>query len=170
LIETWADGWLNGRPGVLVGLGADEVRGLNQAARSLLARHGRLGGPVLTSHGRQYRSGDRVVALGKLGAGHRRGTPGLVTGVDPARSEVLVRWPDGPDPEPLGQQKLAHLGHGYAVTPSLAARVAGPLLLLGDPADVPPLRQRIVYRAPTGPGVEVDPLVRANRTAPGLSL
>jgi hypothetical protein len=170
LLETWADGWLNNRRGVLVGLGADEVRGLNAAARSLLARHGRLEGPALTSHGRQYRSGDRVVALGGLGSDHRRGTPGLVTGVDPVRSQVLVRWPGGANPEPLGKQKLAHLGHGYAVTPSLAARLAGPLLLLGDPTDVPPLRHRVIYRAATGPSAEVDPLVRRNRAAPGLSL
>ncbi len=169
LLETWADGWLNNAPGVLVGLGADEVRGLNEAARSVLARHGRLEGPALSSHGRQYRRGDRVVALG-LGSGHRRGTTGLITGVDPARAEVLVRWPDGANTEPLGKQKLECIGHGYAVTPSLATRLAGPLLLLGDPADVPPLRHRIIYRAPKGPGAEVDPLVRGNRAAPGLSL
>jgi hypothetical protein len=170
LLETWGDGWLHHRPGVLVGLGPDEVRGLNRAARSILARHGRLEGPTLTSQGRQYRLGDRVVALRSLGSGHRRGTPGLVTGVDPARAEVLVRWTDGTDAERLGKQRLAGIGHGYAVTPSLAARLAGPLLLLGEPDDVPGLRHRIIYRAPTGPGAEADPLLRDNRAAPGLSL
>jgi hypothetical protein len=170
LLETWADGWLNDTPGVLVGLGADEVRGLNEAARSVLARHGRLEGPALTSRGRQYRSGDRVVALGSLGSGHRRGTAGLVTGVDPTKAEVFVRWPDRANPEPLGKQKLPYIGHGYAVTPSLAARLAGPILLLGDPTDVPPLRHRIIYRTPPGPGAEVDPQARGNRTAPGLGL
>jgi hypothetical protein len=170
LLETWARGWLDDTPGVLVGLGGDEVRGLNQAARRLLAREGRLQGPVLTAHGRQYRSGDCVVVLRGLGSGQRRGTPGLVAGVDAEKGVVLVRWQDGAKPELLAKQKLAYIGHGYAVSPSLAARRPDPLLLLGDPADVPLLRHRVIYQARTGPGAEVEPMVRTNRAGPGLGL
>jgi conjugative relaxase-like TrwC/TraI family protein len=170
LLETWAHGWLNDTPGVLVGLGADEVRGLNRAARSLLVQHGHLEGQGFFAHGRDYRSGDRVVALQGLGPGHRRGTTGLVLGVDPRRGEIRVRWNAGARPESLGKRELASIGHGYAVTPSLAARLQGPLLMLGDPADVPVLRHRVICEARSGPGAEVERRIRSHRAAPGLSL
>jgi conjugative relaxase-like TrwC/TraI family protein len=168
LLHAWADARADDGAAVLVGLGPDEVRGLNQGARSLLGRHGHLEGPSLNAHGRQYRSGDRVVSTGGPGSSGRRGALGLVVDVDLRRTRVSVKWDGAREPEPLGPLQLARVGHAYATSPALAARLPGRLLLLGDPASVPMLRHRIVYRTSAPPGVEAP--VRHRSASPGLSL
>jgi conjugative relaxase-like TrwC/TraI family protein len=168
LLDNWASTWADHTPAILVGLGADEVRGLNQGARSLLARQGQLDGPSVSAHGRQYRGGDRVVSIGGPGSGRRRGALGQVVSVDVRHGQVSVKWDGGAEPEPLGGRRLARVGHAYAATPALAARLSGPLLLLGDPAHVPMLRDRIVYRTLTAAGAE-PPVVRRS-PSPGLGL
>jgi len=168
LLDVWAGTWADHAPGILVGLGAEEVRGLNQGARALLDRHERLEGPSVSAQGRQYRAGDRVVSIGGPGSERRRGALGLVVSVDRRQSQVSVRWAGAREPEPLSGRRLARVGHAYAATPALAARLAGPLLLLGDPAHVPMLRDRIVYRTPGAAGME--PPVRDRSASPGLSL
>ncbi len=168
LLDAWADAWANHTPAILVGLGADEVRGLNQGARSLLVRDRQLEGPSVSAHERQYRPGDRVVSMGGPGSQRRRGALGRVVGVDLRQTQVSVKWDGGGEPELLGQRRLARVGHAYAATPTLAARLPGPLLLLGDPAHVPMLRDRIVYRTRADGGVE--PPVRHRSPSPGLSL
>ncbi len=125
LLETWADSWTDHTPAILVGLGADEARGLNQGARSLLVRHGRLEGAALSAHGRQYGPGDRVVSIGGPGSKQRRGALGQVVGVDLRQAQVSVKWDGGGEPEPLGKYQLARVGHAYAATPALAGSPPG---------------------------------------------
>jgi hypothetical protein len=168
LLDKWMESWSSHTAGVLVGLGPDEVRGLNQGARSLLERHGQLEGPSLRAHGRQYRSGDCVVATGGPGSNRRRGAMGRVVEVDLRRARVSVNWDEGSPPEPLAKPDLVRVAPAYAASPNLAARLPGPVLLLGDPVHVPLLRDRVIYRTRAGAGVE--PPVRDRSLSPGLGL
>jgi conjugative relaxase-like TrwC/TraI family protein len=168
LLAAWADARADHDPAILVGLGPEEVGALNQGARSLLGRDGHVDGPSLSAHGRQYRVGDRVVSMGGPGSDRRRGTLGLVADVDLRRKQVTVKWDGDGHPEPLGRRQLARVGHGYAATPALAAHLPGRLFLLGDPASVPMLGDRIVYRTRRAAGVE--PPVRDRVPSPGLGL
>ena len=170
LVETWLVTRLDQAPGVLVGLGPDEVRGLNRAARSLLRRHGLLKGPSIRAAGREYRTGDGVVALGGPESTRRRGTLGEVAGVNPRSGVVTVVWNKGAGTEELRSAQLARIGHAYAATPSLATRLPNPVLLLGDAVHVPWLRHRIVCLAQAGPGPQVEGPARQHRPSPGIGL
>jgi conjugative relaxase-like TrwC/TraI family protein len=155
LLETWLAARLDDKPGVLVGLGPDEVRGLNQAARSLLRRHGLLKGPSVRAAGREYRTGDGVVALGGQGSTRRKGT---------------LAWNHVGATEDLRSPQLARVGHAYAATPALATRLPNPVLLLGDAVQVPLLRHRIMCLAQAGPGAQVEGPARQHRPSAGLGL
>jgi hypothetical protein len=171
LLDSWAQARPSARPPVLVGLGVDEVAGLNQAARSLLAREGLLSGPAVTARGRDFRAGDQVVVLRGLGADQRRGTVGTVTEVDPRRTAATVAWRTQRKPQDLDRTGLTHLGHAYAATPALAAATDAPLLLLGHPVAVPHLRSRVLDFAHATPSPGRDDLARQRRhPSPELGL
>ena len=132
-------GWLRD-PGpsapLLVGLGLDEVIGLNRAARLLAAPAGgeRSPGPP--------RPGDRVVVL------HRGGGPapyGSFGDIRHGAAGPVVHWDgDAVPPSPLDDRLRRGLRPGWAVTPFLAARSGRPLAVLGPASGVGPVRARVV--------------------------
>jgi hypothetical protein len=151
-------------PPLLVGLGPAEAEGLNRAVRAWLADRGELAGPGVDVGGRAMQAGERVVALRRLGPDVPAGTLGRVDAIDPATRSVAVRWPAATGR--LRGRAGAQIGYGYAVTAPLAARMEGPVLLLGAPADVPRLRSRVLTAAVAGP----TPTRSAERTRPTVGL
>ena len=120
--------WERDRSALMVGLGPEEVQGLNRAALSVI------------DPGRRptdgWADGDRVVVL--------RGLRHLPYGAFGTVGDGQVRWDDDRPPVPLDRQLARRVGHGYAVTPHLAARTDRPLLLLGQTEGFPLLRDRVV--------------------------
>lgn len=139
--------WLPAREGMMVGLGVDETRALNAAARRELTAD--RDGPVFRAGGREFQAGDRVVAMSRLAPSVRRGATGLTVEVDAGRREATVRWDSGLATV-LEPASGAHLGHGYAATPALARWTRGPLVLLGHPDAVPQLRSRVLESVAIG--------------------
>lgn len=170
LLDSWARERPSAEPPVLVGLGVDEVAGLNRAARNQLVGEGLLTGPAVTARGREFRAGDLVVVLRSLGSDLRRGTVGSVLEVDPRRGAVTVAWRSRRKPQELDRTGLTHVGYGYAATPSLATTVDAPLLLLGDPVAVPYLQARVMQHAQAAPSPVRDDLARPRRPSPHLGL
>jgi hypothetical protein len=125
----------------LVGLGYAEVDGLNQAARAVLAAQGHLGGPQVVAGGRAFQAGDRMLALRRLAPGLAPGVTASILEVDPRRGAARVSWNHGN--AMLDRRALGHAGYAYALTPGLAARTVGPLLVLGPPEIMGPHRARV---------------------------
>jgi hypothetical protein len=68
-----------------------------------------------------------------------------VVDVNPARDTATVKW-DG-RAAVLDRRTMTHVGYGYAVTPSLAARTSRPLMVLGPADSMGPNRGRVVAAA-----------------------
>ncbi|MGH9055681.1 MAG: MobF family relaxase [Acidimicrobiales bacterium] len=150
LVGVWDRQWAGPAPAMLVGLGPAEAAGLNRAARDVLAREGSLLGPLLDlPGGRRLQAGDRVVALARLSGAVPFGSLGWVVQVQPDRGSATVRWPGAVTA--LDRWVLSRVGHGYAVTPAVAARMADPLLLLGRPEALGADRARILAAAVAAP-------------------
>jgi conjugative relaxase-like TrwC/TraI family protein len=164
LLASWAALWPGSTPPRLVALGFAEVDALNQAARAALVDAGEIQGSALPCGGKMLQAGDRVVALRRLASGLPSGSDLRVTEVDERRSRIRVggeagRWT-------LDRPEAAHLGYGYAVTPALAARSPGPLLLLGPRHALGPHRDRVVAAAMSRPpeiALRRDPVDLAGR-------
>jgi conjugative relaxase-like TrwC/TraI family protein len=152
LVSEWSR--RAGQEVTLVGLGQDEVQGLNQTARTTLQGQGVLTGPATMAAGREFQRGDRVESLRGTGSIPGRGVLGKVTGVADGPPRITVRWDDGSRSVVAGVE-LRYLGYGYAVTPALAARARGPLLLLGPENAVSSLRGRIAGCVRAGAGLEL---------------
>ena len=119
MIRAWASDLDAGRDTLLLAYRRDNVEALNQAARELFERAGRLTGPELTAPGgRRYRAGDRVItfAPGPKGA-WVTSQPAQVTVVNPEAQTITVVTPDGRTlhlgAEDMGAERL---GYGYAIT------------------------------------------------------
>jgi conjugative relaxase-like TrwC/TraI family protein len=167
LIRSWADMSASGHAPLLVGLGLEEAEALNAAARSVAVVRGHVAGPELTAAGRDYRSGDRVIALRRCD-GVSRGALGTVKDLDARRKALRVAWDHEAHrskPSLLEGGAASSLGHGYATTARLAVRTGAPLLLLGPPealgrgqarvvdsAMAPPILDRVM------PGRRLDPV------------
>jgi conjugative relaxase-like TrwC/TraI family protein len=149
LLTSWADAWTSGNRALLVGLGYSEADGLNQAARSVLERRSRVGGPGLASGSRLFQAGDQVLALRRLAADLPAGTFLEVLAVDPHRGTARVAREDRR--HTLDRAAMAHLGYGYAATPGVASRSTGPLMVLGPPDALGPHRARVVAAALVAP-------------------
>jgi hypothetical protein len=154
LLQRWAAAsGAATEPAVLVGLGVEEVRALNRAA---------LGENRPTRGPERFRPGDRVVVL-KGGEGlPPYGTFGTVAAApSPAGSTlgagghrhrlagVELAWSDGSGGVVSGDRDLARVGFGYAVTPWLARRADGPLMVLGPASVLGLARTRVT--------AEIDP-------------
>ena len=153
LLASWAASPPGSTPPRLVGLGFAEVDALNQAARAALVDAGEIQGSALSCAGKVLQAGDRVVALRRLSSGLPSGSDLRVVEVDERRSRIRVsgeagRWT-------LERPEAAHLGYGYAVTPVLAARAPGPLLLLGPRHALGPHRDRVVAAAMVSPRPDI---------------
>jgi conjugative relaxase-like TrwC/TraI family protein len=150
LIAEWAR--RSGPKATLVGLGFDEVEGLNLAARAVRREQGVLGGPAVVAAGRQLQPGDRVTSLRAGRSLPPRGTFGTVADVLGVPCRVGVDW-DGGTVSSVPPAELKYLGYGYAATPAIAARSRAPLLLLGPESAVPALAGRVIGSGRAGAGL-----------------
>jgi conjugative relaxase-like TrwC/TraI family protein len=119
MIRAWACDIDAGRDALLLAYRRDNVEALNQGARELFERAGRLTGPELTAPGgRRYRAGDRVITLapGPNGA-WVTSQPALVAAVNADAQRITAVTPDGRalhmGPDDIGAERL---GYGYAIT------------------------------------------------------
>ncbi len=117
-----ADWWEHARDdpagNVMLALRRRDVSDLNQLARSLMERDGRLGKERLTISDREFAAGDRVVCLRNSDAlGVKNGTRGTVERVDHDRRALVVATDRGPTVE-LGRRYLdaGNVRHAYALT------------------------------------------------------
>jgi hypothetical protein len=145
LLATWLETSAEPDPPILVGLGYPEVEGLNQAARALLVRRGRIGGPALVIRGRAFQRGDQILALRRLAPALPPGTRLSVVEVDPRHEAARVTG--NGQAVVLDRGALAHAGYGYAVTPPLAAHMSSPVIVLGPAEAMGPHRRRVVAAA-----------------------
>jgi hypothetical protein len=152
LLSRWLDARSTGSGAVLVGLGFAEVEGLNAAARTMLTRVGGIQGPRLVARGRPFQAGDAVIALRRLGSEAPFASRGTVAEVDPARRRAAIAWKG--KVTWMASADLARVGYGYAVTPAVAARVSGPLMVLGRAEDLGRDRGRVVAAARAAPTIE----------------
>jgi hypothetical protein len=119
MIRAWASDVEAGRDTLMLAYRRDSVEALNQAARVLFERAGRLTGPELTAlGGRRYRTGDRVItfAPGPNGAWVTSETA-RVTAVNPEAQTITAVTPDGRTlhmgPGDIGAERL---GYSHAIT------------------------------------------------------
>jgi conjugative relaxase-like TrwC/TraI family protein len=100
LVQDW---WAAAqRPGesapIMIALRHADVADLNQRARALLARHGRLDPHPITINGRDFAVGDRIVTLRNARQlGVQNGTFATVTAIDHQARALQVRTDDGRD-------------------------------------------------------------------------
>lgn len=154
LLGEWRSA--GGRP-ILVGLGLEEVRALNDAA---------VGRPHPPAGPERFAAGDRVVVL--------RGRPGVTrygqfgTVLDRSdRHGVTFGWDDGTRTVSADRRVLDGVGFGYAVSARRAPAVAGQLMVLGPAAALGPAHDRVV--AETGL-VRGSRLIERSRPGPALRL
>jgi conjugative relaxase-like TrwC/TraI family protein len=145
LLSSWLEARTTQHPAVLVGLGYAETDRLNLAARAILVARGQIDGPALVSRGRVFQAGDEALSLRRLAPGLPPGTFVSVAKIDARRRLATVTW--GGSTATLDQAALAHAGYGYAVTPPLAARASGPLMVLGPADSMGPHRARVAVAA-----------------------
>lgn len=135
LLRAWA-GASGDRP-VMVGLGLDEVIGLNRAAGAGPERRGAAGPGGAAG----LRDGDRVVLLGRRAGPVPAGWLGTVEGIGTRRR---VRWDGDRGRSEIDDHLRRRLRPGWAVTPAVATRTAGPLMVLGPAAAAGPALGRVV--------------------------
>jgi hypothetical protein len=154
LLQRWAAAsGAATEPAVLVGLGVEEVRALNRAA---LGEDRPARGPE------RFRPRDRVVVLKGGEDLPPYGTFGTVAAAPSLAGSTLgavgrrrrlagveFAWSDGSRSVVSGDRDLARVGFGYAVTPWLARRADGPLMVLGPALVLGLARTRVT--------AEVDP-------------
>ena len=119
MIRAWASDIDVGREPILLAYRRDNVESLNNVARGLWERSGRLTGPELTAPGgRAYRAGDQVITLapGPKGA-WVTSQAARVTAVDPEAQTITAVTPDGRQLQ-MGLEDIGadRLTHGYAIT------------------------------------------------------
>jgi conjugative relaxase-like TrwC/TraI family protein len=134
LLEDWWEAARHDLAGtVMLAYRRADVRDLNDAARTLLARAGRLGTDTLDAGGREFRVGDRVLCRrNDRRLGLRNGIRATIVGLDSA--ELTVRTDAGAQRSlPLAYAE-AHLDHGYAITGHAAqgSSVERAFVLVGD--------------------------------------
>lgn len=148
LLHRWAGG---SRTELLVGLGIEEVRAMNRAARQLVAgdgpgRRSEGAGELQASPGtrppetRGFAAGDRVVVL-RSGEGRPPyGTFGHIVDLEASARHLAIRWDGAERATRCGPEVLSGLGHGWAGTVTLAGRAGRDVMLLGSLRAVPRLR------------------------------
>ena len=133
---------------VMVGLGLEETDSLNRAARTLVsAANGRemqSPGVGRSTPPFEYHENLRVVMLSGRVREVPYGTRGTVVSGPGGDERAWVLW-DGFDTAlQLGAAERSRLGCGYAVTPGVASRTTGKLVMLGPRDAVPGLRDRVL--------------------------
>ena len=118
LADWWrAAGEGNLREVVMLAHRRADVAELNEGARALLRRAGRLGEQELVAGEREFRAGDRVVCRQNDSAlGVCNGTRATVRAVDPVLGIVTLQLDGGPIRQVPARYAAEHLEHGYALT------------------------------------------------------
>jgi hypothetical protein len=132
-LRRWLDARASGAPAILVGLGVEEVRGLNLAARSLL-----MGGRPGVA---DWVPGERVTVLRGRAGPPGYGTFGSIVDLDGMRPRI--RWDGEASPTSYAPEVFQQLGYGYAATVPVAARSGRPVVLLGPAGAAPALEARV---------------------------
>ncbi|MGH7541786.1 MAG: hypothetical protein ACRELC_12375, partial [Gemmatimonadota bacterium] len=100
---------------VMLAYRRSDVRDLNEAARTVLARAGGLGPDALEARGLEFRVGDRVLCRrNDLSLGVRNGTRGTIVDLEP--SALTLRTDAGPLRSLPLRYAEANLDHAYALT------------------------------------------------------
>jgi conjugative relaxase-like TrwC/TraI family protein len=118
---------------VMLAYRRSDVRELNEAARTVLARAGRLGPDALDAGGREFRVGDRVLCRrNERTLGLRNGTRGTI--VELESSQLTLRTDAGSVRSLPLPYACEHLDHAYALTGHAAqgATVERAFVLLPD--------------------------------------
>jgi conjugative relaxase-like TrwC/TraI family protein len=116
LLEGWWQVAQNDLAGsVMLAYRRSDVRELNEAARTVLTRAGRLGPNAVDAGGREFRVGDRVLCRrNDLSLGVRNGTRGTVVALEP--SSLTLRADSGLLRSLPLTYATEHLEHGYALS------------------------------------------------------
>ena len=118
LADWWsAAGEGNLREVVMLAHRRADVAELNEGARTLLRRDGRLGEHELLAGEREFRPGDRVICRQNDSAlGVCNGTRATVREVDPPLGILTLQLDGGPIRQVPPRYAAEHLEHGYALT------------------------------------------------------
>jgi conjugative relaxase-like TrwC/TraI family protein len=125
MVADWYVAWTRGEADPMIAGPNSTRRELNQRARRLLAAEGHLTGPTLTAAGREYRTGDLVVARRNDRSLHapgsrafvKNGSAGRINSVDVEAGDVVVDFEkEGRIRIPATYLAEGHLEHGYART------------------------------------------------------
>ena len=136
LLEDWwraAERDVSGT--VMLAYRRDDVRDLNDAARMLMLRAGRLGPGALQLGRREFRVGDRAICRrNDARCDVRNGTRGTVVDLDLASETLIFQTDAGARHRINGHYAAEHLDHAYALTGHAAqgATVDRAFVLLGD--------------------------------------
>jgi len=120
---------------VMLAYRRDDVRELNEAARGLMLRAGRLGPDVLQLGRREFRVGDLAICRrNDARCGVRNGTRGSVVDLDTAANTLTLRTDEGTLTTVSARYAAEHLDHAYALTGHAAqgATVDRAFVLLRD--------------------------------------
>ncbi len=133
---------------VMVGLGLEEAESLNRAARTLLSsasgREEEPPGGRRSATTFQFHEDLRVVMLSSRLREVPYGTRGTVVSGPGGDERTWVLWDGFNTALQLNKADRSRLGCGYAVTPGVASRTTGKLLMLGPRDAVPALRDRVL--------------------------
>jgi conjugative relaxase-like TrwC/TraI family protein len=134
---------------VMVGLGVEETAALNAAA--LAERSGGRttdwGGSRQASRAPAWSQGDRVVMLSSRDRQVPFGTRGTVVAAGSRLGDTSVRWEAGNGSSAQALSTQDRIGYAYAVTPAVAARTSGGLVVLGPPEALPGMQGRVIDSA-----------------------
>ncbi len=136
LLEDWwqaAERDLGGT--VMLAYRRNDVRDLNDAARALMLRTGRLGPEELQLGRREFRVGDRAICRqNDARCDVRNGTRGTVVDLDLESQMLILQTDSGARCRIKAHYAVEHLDHAYALTGHAAqgATVNHAFVLLGD--------------------------------------
>ena len=162
---------------VMVGLGLEETDGLNRAARTLLSsansREAQPPGDGRNAPTFQFHDDLRVVMLSSRLREVPYGTRGTVVSGPGGDEQTWVLWDGYNTAMQMSAADRSRLGCGYAVTPGVASRTTGTLVMLGPRDAVPGLRDRVLeWVRPRGDialGHEINRgMIRESRVGIGL--
>lgn len=130
----------------MVGLGFEETSALNAAVlaeRCGSHAHER-GDSRQASPSPAWNQGDRVVMLSSRDRGVPFGTRGTVVAAGSCVADLTVRWDGRDGSNAQAPSSKDRIGHAYAVTPAVAARITAGLVVLGPPGVLAGLRGRVI--------------------------
>lgn len=118
LLSDWWESQSSSEPAVMIAARRLDVADLNERARMIMRRAGRLGEGSLDINGVGFSVGDRVMTLmNNRRLGVKNGTQATVLEVDAERRDMLLQRDDGSTVLlPSSYLEAGHLSHAYAIT------------------------------------------------------